>query len=158
MNNWITEGERRRRTHDAPLISADILRVHANYLAAGHELWPREWPETVEAWAQLPVTRYQSPKWHINIIAKECGRRPRRFSQSLRIFALPARLCDCQTHKGRRILFLFSLSFLLLVFHFSFFIFVVLSALWTFTQGLAYLRACESAKKNGKSAQLFDIY
>lgn len=98
-----------------------------------------------------PVTRYQSPKWHINIIARECGRRPRGISQSLRIFALPASLCDCQTHKGRRIL-IFSLSFLLLVFHFCifFYIFVVLSTLWTFTQGLAYLRACESAKNKKK--------
>lgn len=99
-----------------------------------------------------PVTRYQSPKWHINIIARDCGRRPRGISQSLRIFALPASLCDCQTHKGRSIL-IFPLSFLLLVFLF-FFIFVVLSTLWTFTQGLAYLRACESAKNKKKMGKV----
>lgn len=112
----------------------------------------------VEAWASwpLPIARSQSPKWHINIIARECGLRLRRVWQSLRIFALPASLfATFRRIKGAEFSF-FLHSFLLLVFHF--FIFVVLSTLWTFTLRLAYLRACESAeKKMEKCATLWHL-
>lgn len=100
-----------------------------------------------------PVTRYQSPKWHINIIARECGRRPRGISQSLRIFALPASLCDCQTHKGRRIL-IFPLSFLLLVFLFFYFRCSVHAL--NFHSGLSILKGgkCKKQKKKKKMGKV----
>lgn len=94
-----------------------------------------------------PVTRYQSPKWHINIIARECGLRPSGVSQSLRIFALPASLCDCQTHKGRRIL-IFPLSFLLLVFLFFYFRCSVHAL--NFHSGLSILKGVWKCKKQKK--------
>lgn len=105
----------------------------------------------VEAWAScpLPIARSQSPKWHINIIARECGLRLRRVWQSLRIFCIARKpFCDCQTHKGCRILIF---SSLFSSFSFSFFHFRCPVHALNFHSALSILKGVwKCREKNGK--------